>query len=656
MKNILTLLIVVIYSVATSAQSDGISYQAVIIDKSPLEIPGMDVSGNYLAETEVTLRFTIEDAGQNIEYQESQLTTTDPFGLINVIIGQGVIGDESPGSFNEISWDGEAKFLIVDLAYGGSELEELSRQNLLFVPYAYHRNITATGTLTVDMETLLNSDLTVGEDALIEGNTVLEGNLTVNGDSVNVSNDLFVQGNSILDENLTVHGDSVNISNDLFVEGNTSLEGTLDLTMDSDEFVATFTNNSAGEENGDGIKIKLGKIFTKNNDLARNADVVTKLAFCPEVPLAPFVELFSEDPDFDFLLEMQIPTDPQEILDYGLAIAATACILTETIINTTIDLTFNQILPLEFPEFCVDVGFDDICIGGFELIPAIPDINFPCDFFGPPLELPSLTLDDVWSTNPLTSENVFIEFADSSDYRMGAIKAQSIEEWALGYLDAVYLYGLVSTFRGLDKGKLIPEMKKQASEIAKAYLKIGVEYSSGNGDYAEWLIRMDSREAIAAGDIVAVKGGMITKDLREAEQVMAISHAPIVLGNIPNEGEKHLGNNVAFMGQIPVKVMGAVATGDYIVGNKEVPGYGIAINPQDMTIEDLDYAVGRAWEASSELGPKMVNTVVGVHNGDYVNILKKYEQKFKDSEKRLQSLEAAVETLSGYLPGVQLTD
>ena len=50
-----------------------------------------------------------------------------------------------------------------------------------------------------------------------------------------------------------------------------------------------------------------------------------------------------------------------------------------------------------------------------------------------------------------------------------------------------------------------------------------------------------------------------------------------VLGNVPEEGIKHNGNKVAFMGQIPVKVMGSVNTGDFIVAHGSIPGYGRAV-------------------------------------------------------------------------------
>ena len=175
---------------------------------------------------------------------------------------------------------------------------------------------------------------------------------------------------------------------------------------------------------------------------------------------------------------------------------------------------------------------------------------------------------------------------------------------------------------------------------------LGVEYASGHGDYAEWLERANPNEYLTAGDIVAVKGGKITRDLTEVEQIMVVSHKPIILGNVPEKGEDYLGNNVAFMGQVPVKVMGSVRTGDYIVANSEFKGYGKAIHPENMTSKDHTLAVGRSWEERPNEGPKMVNTVVGVHNGDWARIMMKLEQKQRLYETKFNAIEARVRELN----------
>ena len=86
----------------------------------------------------------------------------------------------------------------------------------------------------------------------------------------------------------------------------------------------------------------------------------------------------------------------------------------------------------------------------------------------------------------------------------------------------------------------MPSSEKYRSRFHQNYLHSLVEYASGNGDYAEWLERFAPMENISAGDIVAVKAGKITKDLEGAEQIMAVSHKPIVLGNTPPKGKRVL--------------------------------------------------------------------------------------------------------------------
>jgi hypothetical protein len=287
-------------------------------------------------------------------------------------------------------------------------------------------------------------------------------------------------------------------------------------------------------------------------------------------------------------------------------------------------------------------------------MPEIPNIDLtsigidPIDIGSPNFwGIPSLCLSDVAGSSPMNNSNEFIRFTDKNDAKMGAIRAVSVTDWATNYLNPAFIYKLYGalTSSKADKFHAQYHFKTELSTALGSYTTLGVEYASGNGDYAEWLERKEVKELITPGDIVAVRGGKITKDLTGAEQVMVVSHNPIVLGNVPKEGMNYAGNNIAFMGQVPVKVMGPVTTGDYIVGQKDTPGYGIAKHQDQMTIEDFKYAVGRSWVNDLSEGPKMVNTVVGVHNGDYLRILKNFENRFNKAESKLESLESKVDEL-----------
>jgi len=298
-------------------------------------------------------------------------------------------------------------------------------------------------------------------------------------------------------------------------------------------------------------------------------------------------------------------------------------------------------------------------------IPAIPNLILPAIPTIPTIpNCPPLTNPFNWNlswptatSNPLTHNNEFIGFFDNNGAKVGAIRGQSLQDFISNYTDIPHLVEVASTFiNGFDVDAGTPDPFSIVRIGAKAFNyfigtwdkigKIGVEYSSGNGDYAEWLERLNPDEVIGTGDIVAVKGGKITKDLTGAEQIMAVSHHPIVLGNVPSKEKTFLGNNIAFMGQIPVKVMGPVKAGDYIVAKCDIPGYGVAVDPLNMRVEDYKLAVGRSWTTDAKNGLKMVNTVVGVHNNNFLDLIKELKEKTEENDSRLKAIEAKLNITS----------
>ncbi|MBK7086707.1 MAG: hypothetical protein IPH53_19475 [Flavobacteriales bacterium] len=59
----------------------------------------MDVPKDYLPDQALDIRFTILDEAGAIEYQETHSTSTDRFGLISPIIGDGSMTNASPDVF-----------------------------------------------------------------------------------------------------------------------------------------------------------------------------------------------------------------------------------------------------------------------------------------------------------------------------------------------------------------------------------------------------------------------------------------------------------------------------------------------------------------------------------------------------------------------------
>jgi hypothetical protein len=158
---------------------------------------------------------------------------------------------------------------------------------------------------------------------------------------------------------------------------------------------------------------------------------------------------------------------------------------------------------------------------------------------------------------------------------------------------------------------------------------LGVNFQSGAGDYAEWLERLDEREKIEPGDIVGVFGGKVTRATDGAQQLLAISRAPIVLGNMPEAGKESLYEKAAFVGQVPVKVIGPVHEGDYVIPSGLKDGTGFAVSPQLMTADEFAKVVGRSWGSSESEHVKYINVAIGLNSGDIATIVKKQQAEIE---------------------------
>jgi len=672
MKNLITLLsFILLINLQVFSQTDGLNYQAVIIDPDPEEIPGIDITGNILPNKEINVRFTIYGNSGNTEYQEIHTTKTDEYGMINLVIGK---GNSVAGRFTEIYWDGSTKNLKVEINLDGT-YSDLSDQELLFIPYAYHRDIIASGNLTVDGNSLLKGKLDINQDLSVGGNTKISGELTVD-DNTLLNSKLTVAGSttlnkslSVLDSSSTTLTGSLDVSGDASFKGDLNLDGdlklknTLSIEGSNDKFLATINNKDGGE--GDGILIKLGRTHSAWNG--------SGFVSAPMPTTEPYKELLQLLRDL-----IDGKKKPTEITPLDIVKASPDALIVAAAQDITNRITseINKVMPkvnipkievpriqtprIYFPRQTVRVaGTTYTVTGGFTLAnpqtiypgetlfeggdvpPDIPQINIP----GLP-DVPDIRVIVENVNNSLNNSNEYVRFEDKEGRRMGTIQAENLSEWRdRTFLNDVYMLDLIASFVGVDPLQAIIGANAAASNFLYEYNILGVSYASGNGDYAEWLEREDHLEYLTAGDIVAVKGAKITKDLKDLEQVMVVSHKPIVLGNIPEEGKSHLGNNVAFMGQVPVKVIGPVSSGDYIVAHGEISGYGKAINPKKMVAENFRFAVGRSWDTNHNDGPKLINTVIGVHNGDWVNVFKRFESNQKKFEDKLNEFEKTVNEL-----------
>ena len=134
MKKLIFLTLLIVSGFQGFSQTPGISYQAVILDPSVQELPGANTQNNILANSNIAIQFTIIDDFNNQEYQEYHETSTDAYGMINLIIGHG--NTISSNNFEDIVWEGLSKKLRIEIDFSGSRnsFVLLSDQELTFMP------------------------------------------------------------------------------------------------------------------------------------------------------------------------------------------------------------------------------------------------------------------------------------------------------------------------------------------------------------------------------------------------------------------------------------------------------------------------------------------------------------------------------------------
>ncbi|WP_338409935.1 hypothetical protein, partial [uncultured Flavobacterium sp.] len=139
------------------SQTNGITYQAVIMNPSGQSIPGVNNINAPLANKAICLKFAIIDYNSQTEYLETIQTTTDAFGMVNLIIGTGTKIGGYAATFTDILWNNNAKNLKVDISTTGvcSYYNEISNQPFTYVPFAMFALNTENTEAIATIESLL---------------------------------------------------------------------------------------------------------------------------------------------------------------------------------------------------------------------------------------------------------------------------------------------------------------------------------------------------------------------------------------------------------------------------------------------------------------------------------------------------------------------
>jgi len=611
MKRFFLIIVIVITGINVFGQTDGISYQAVILNPNTQELPGADAVGNILPNTEVSIRFTIIDANNNNEYQEIKNTSTDAFGMINLVIGQ-----EDPDAYSLIKWDGTIKNLKVEINFNGSgdDFVDLSRQELNFVPYSYHRNIEAHGTLVVDDATILNSQLTV------EGPTNVNSSFAVNNNNnTNLTGALNVGGASVLNDNLDVGG-ITNLYNSLNVNNLSPTYLTGDLTVGADGS-STF-NGSVVFEGPTGFNTLLvGSTSQFNGQVTIDANM-DDLGISQDdtIPAYPLIVQGSSQG-----IAIKVNDDRSTSNNYISFWDSTGSMWGRIEGQTIGDLNSDPEYIVDWASKAVDIGLNsyelisniaELIIDNSEVAVTIADVRM-CVGLGACVTTPSVTKTIV------KIAKVIKTIAD-----------------------------LVAN--GVNIALAIAD---EATFVGFAHANIGVSYQSGAGDYAEWLPKEDPKEEFIVGELVGIKNGFVTKNTFGADKVMVISTNPIVLGNMPQVMDESKYEKIAFMGQVPVRVLGRVQPGDYILPSELGSGFGKAVHPDDMAVRDYKKIVGVAWTIMSQIANdiNIVNVAVGINTNDLTNVVANQEEVLKALQVEHTQLKSQMEqsnmVLAELVPG-----
>lgn len=647
----------------TQAQQmpQGMKYQAV----------ARNLLGGVMANQPVTLKISLTSKGigtSKAHYSETHTVTTNALGLFDLTVGGGKAG---LGSFKSIPWSTEDIWMEIAIQDGGkSGFSTISSSRLLAVPYAFHAmtanelvskpaaraaaggpvdgvpsnvwstfgntrtdpstdrmgtmdyadlifvtnkterlRITKDGiinianSLAVGKDVEVGNDLTVKQDVYLNtagGVTVVNGPLTVaNAKPTILTGTLNVNGATDLDNTLNVDG-ATTLKTTLNVNGNTDLDGTL---------------------NADGATTLKSTLNVDGNTvLNNNFTVGAPSALNGQVTITANMPGTDQDNYSNYPLRVQGN-------DQGIAVQLTAS------------------TPLPGNNFITFFDSGGKAKGRIEGSGGIANglRAAVISLIGTP------SFDDALGASQSKDQNADQSIpgtaADffTSDYAFGAYQ-QTLD--LVG--DIIRLITNIIGASGLCISGDCDDVIWSAVDVAVGALQLGgyvayneaqagVAFESGGADYAEWLLKANAKETFLFGEVVGVKGGVISKTFMDAEKFMVVSNAPAVIGGMPDKKKAALYEKIAFMGQVPVKVLGRVRKGDYILPSGKADGMAMAVTPINMSALDYHRVIGVAWaDSDPKKAFSFINTAVGLNTNDMAAMVDQMQSVINTMQLALQ--------------------
>jgi hypothetical protein len=214
MKKII-LLFIFFLCAKSFAQTNGITYQALILNPTEGKVSTATNTNSPLVSKDICMLFKFVDEFSNIEYQEVIRTKTDPYGMVNLIIGTGTQTAGYSTSFEKISWDSVQKNLVVGISFTGdcSSFTEISNQPFSSVPFAYSsiNAVNVTGVVAL-------------ENGGTNATTVLGAKTNLGLENVDNTTDLNKPISNASKLALDLKEDTINKSTNVTTDGNSDIK------------------------------------------------------------------------------------------------------------------------------------------------------------------------------------------------------------------------------------------------------------------------------------------------------------------------------------------------------------------------------------------------------------------------------------------------
>ncbi|RLD21267.1 MAG: hypothetical protein DRI69_04510 [Bacteroidetes bacterium] len=496
------------------------------------------------------------------------------------------------------------------------------------------------GALVVHGGVGLRLNLNVGEDLNVGKNTDLSGTLnviaattlndilTVAG-ATQINNTLDVTGATALGSTLGVHGITT-LDNELYVlnGSKTTLSGNLDVSGLTNIANSTTSNTVSDGAlvvlGGAGIggKLNVGGAMKVNNTFTVKTSGI--LAVNPSSTSTPgHVAMFENTSNGGGIAIKVGAATPSNTNNFITFLNSSGGMVGRIEGETTANFSNNQEYKDDVAFLSADVAFAVVngVIGGLDLVQA----GFKL-------------------TASLTSATACVGFGVCVTVPIVSFVVESGANVILEIAQGIMLVA-----------EIVKVSANLGVYIATHETLKGITFASGSGDYAEYLPRLDPSEVFTWGDVVGMKNGYITKNTIGADRIMVISYQPIVLGAVPEGGNEADYEKVAFLGQVPTKVMGKANKGDYILSSGFHNGFGVPRHPDHMVLSDYDRILGIAWEDSGDDLVNVVNVAIGLNTNDLTHVLKDQAQQIEDQQSQIDGLESKIlhtnDVLAELVPG-----